>query len=57
MENPLAIELGDFTLNSATSPTDVLWFIGGLLLLTGLTAVTIWWQRRARPDPFADSAP
>jgi hypothetical protein len=54
MENPLAIELGNFTLNTATSPTDVLWFIGGLLLLTGLTAVTIRWQRRARPDPFAD---
>jgi hypothetical protein len=54
MENPLAIELGNFTLNTATSPTDVLWFIGGLLLLTGITAVTIRWQRRTHPDPFAD---
>lgn len=54
MEEILAVELGDFSLNSATSPEDVLWFIGGLLFLTGVTAVTLWWQRRARPDPFAD---
>ncbi len=55
MDELLAIELGDFSLNSATSQGDVLWFIGGLLLLTGLTAVTLWWQRRARPDPFSMS--
>ena len=47
-----AIELGDFSLSSVTSTTDILWFLAGLLLLTALTAVTLWWHRRARPDPF-----
>ena len=47
-----AIELGDFSLSSVTSTTDIMWFLAGLLLLTTLTAATLWWHRRARPDPF-----
>jgi hypothetical protein len=50
---PTAIDLGDFSISSATSLTDMLWFGGGLLMLMGLTAVTLWWQRRSQPDPFA----
>lgn len=48
---PSAIELGDFS-SSATSPTNIVWFMGGLLLLMALTAVTLWWQKRTQPDPF-----
>jgi hypothetical protein len=48
----LAIELGDFSLSSVTPLTDIIWFLAGLLLLVGLTAATLWWHRRARPDPF-----
>ena len=50
---PTAIDLGDFSIRSATSLSDMLWFGGGLLLLMGLTAVALWWQRRSQPDPFA----
>jgi hypothetical protein len=49
---PLVIELGDFTIRSATPLPDVLWFMGGLLLLTVLSTAVIWWNRRAQKDPF-----
>lgn len=49
---PSAIDLGDFSISSATSLNDMIWFMAGLLLLMGLTAVTLWWQRRSQPDPF-----
>jgi hypothetical protein len=48
----LAIELGDFSLGG-TSLADLLWFMAGVLALTGLTAAMIFWYRRAEPDPFA----
>ncbi|NJN55534.1 MAG: hypothetical protein HC804_12735 [Anaerolineae bacterium] len=48
----LVIELGDFTIRSATPLQDVLWFVGGLLLLTVLSTAVIWWNRRAQKDPF-----
>lgn len=49
---PLVIELGDFRLVSATPLTDVIWFVIGLILLAGTSAAALWWNRRARPDPF-----
>jgi hypothetical protein len=49
---PLVIELGDFTLRSVTPLVDVLWFIAGLLILAGSSAAILWWNRRARSDPF-----
>jgi len=49
---PLVIELGDFTLRSVTPLADVLWFIAGLLILAGSSAAILWWNRRARSDPF-----
>ncbi len=49
---PLAIELGDMTLSSATPISEILWFVAGLILLVLLTAAMLWWQRRSRPDPF-----
>lgn len=48
----LAIELGDFSLGAATLG-DVIWFLAGVLALTGLTAAIIRWNRRTQPDPFA----
>lgn len=48
-----SIELGDFRLNSATSLGDVVWFLGGILALAGLTTLMLRRQRRASPDPFA----
>ena len=50
---PLVIELGNFSLSSATPLRELLWFALGLLLLTGITAVVLWWQRRTQTDPFA----
>ncbi|MFQ5401168.1 MAG: hypothetical protein ACE5E7_16415 [Anaerolineae bacterium] len=50
---PLVIELGNFKLSSVTPLRDVIWFIVGLLLLAGTSAAVLWWNRRARPDPFA----
>lgn len=49
----LAIELGDFSIRSATALDDILWFLAGLVLLLAVTAVTLWWHRRSQPDPFA----
>jgi hypothetical protein len=49
----LVIELGDFRLRSATPWNEVGWYVGGLLLLTGLSLAVLWWNRRTRPDPFA----
>ncbi|GIK59101.1 MAG: hypothetical protein HND44_15735 [Chloroflexi bacterium] len=49
---PLVIELGDFTIRSATPLRDVLWFMVGLLLLTVLSTAVIWWNQRAQKDPF-----
>jgi|GEM_PF-2589924 hypothetical protein len=49
----LVIELGDFTLRSVTPLEEVAWFIGGLLILAGASAAILWWNRRARSDPFA----
>lgn len=49
---PAAIELGDMTINSATPLGEMLWFGFGLLLLAGLTALILWWQKKSRPDPF-----
>lgn len=50
---PLVIDLGDFSLSSVTPLGEVAWFIGGLLLLAGSSAAILWWNRRARTDPFA----
>jgi hypothetical protein len=49
---PLVLELGDFTLRSVTPLADVLWFIAGLLILAGSSAVILWRNRRTRSDPF-----
>jgi cytosine/uracil/thiamine/allantoin permease len=49
----LVIELGDFQLRSATPWSEVGWFVGGLLLLAGLSFLVLRWNRRAGPDPFA----
>jgi hypothetical protein len=49
---PLVIELGDFTVRSVTPLADVLWFTAGLLILAGSSAAILWWNRRARSDPF-----
>ncbi len=49
---PLVIELGDFTIRSVTPLRDVLWFAGGLLLLTVLSTAVLWWNRHAQKDPF-----
>lgn len=48
----LVIELGEFRLLSVTPLSEVVWFIIGLLLLSGSSAALLWWNRRARPDPF-----
>lgn len=48
-----AIELGDFRLNSATPLGELLWFVLGLFVLTGVTYAVIRWNDRSRPDPFA----
>ena len=45
----LAIELGDF---NVVSLTDVLWFIAGVIILTGFTAWIIRYNQPASPDPF-----
>ena len=45
----LAIELGDFT---AGSLSDLIWFIGGLLVLAGLTFLVIRYNQQVAPDPF-----
>ena len=47
------IELGDITIYSETPLAEVLWFIGGHLLLAAISLAVLWWNRRARPDPFA----
>jgi hypothetical protein len=49
---PAFIELGNFQLRSATPWGEVGWYVAGLLLLTGLSLVVLWWNRRAGPDPF-----
>jgi hypothetical protein len=49
---PLVIELGDFTIRSATPLAEVLWFIGGLLFLAVLSTAVLWWNRRTQKDPF-----
>jgi hypothetical protein len=49
---PLVIELGNFTLRSVTPLREVAWFVAGLLLLAGSSVAVLWWNRRARPDPF-----
>lgn len=51
--DPLVIELGDFTLRSVRPLEEVLWFALGLVLLAGTSAAVLWWNRRARTDPFA----
>jgi hypothetical protein len=48
----LTIELGGMSVISASSLSDILIFVVGLLFLTGLTAVLLRWNRRSRPDPF-----
>ncbi len=49
---PLAIELGDLSLTSATSITEIAWLLGSLVLLASLSLAILWWSRRSRPDPF-----
>jgi hypothetical protein len=49
---PFAIELGDFTLDSATPLTELGWLAAGLLILAFLTFLTLRWYRQTRPDPF-----
>ncbi len=48
----LVIELGEISISSATPLADLLWFIGGLLVLGTASAAILWWNRRSRPDPF-----
>lgn len=48
----LAIDLGDFRLNSVTTAGDIVWLAAGLLVLVGLTAFVIWHSQRSQPDPF-----
>ena len=48
---PLAIELGDFSLGNAAL-LDVIWFVVGVLLLTSITAFALRYNRRSVPDPF-----
>ena len=50
----LAIELGDININNASSNSEIIWFAAGLLTLIGVTTALIWWQRRSKPDPFAE---
>ncbi len=45
----VAIELGDF---NVAALTDVAWFLAGILILTGLTAMTIRYNHHSTPDPF-----
>ena len=49
---PLVIELGGIEISSAMPLADLLWFVAGLMLLTGSSAAVLWWSRRSRPDPF-----
>ena len=46
----LAIDLGDF--NTVNSFGDVLWFLVGVLMLTGITYAVIRFNQRTSPDPF-----
>ncbi len=48
----LAIELGDVGSRSVIPLADLIWFLAGLLLLGGSTAVVLWWNHRAYADPF-----
>ena len=50
MAQLLAIDLGDF--NTVNSFGDVLWFLIGLLMLTGITYAVIRINQRTSPDPF-----
>jgi len=50
---PLVIELGGFRIESVMPLNEVLWFIAGLLLLISMSTAVLWWNRHARPDPFA----
>ncbi|MBK6325023.1 MAG: hypothetical protein KBE23_01725 [Chloroflexi bacterium] len=49
---PLVIELGSFSMTSETPLNELLWFIAGVLLLAGSSTAVLWWNRRARRDPF-----
>ncbi len=46
----LAIDLGDF--DTVNSFGDVLWFLVGVLMLTGITYAVIRFNQRTSPDPF-----
>jgi len=48
----LTIELGGMSVISASTLSDILIFVAGLLFMTGLTAIFLRWNRRTRPDPF-----
>lgn len=48
----LTIELGGMSVISASTLSDILIFVAGLLFMTGLTAILLRWNRRTRPDPF-----
>lgn len=48
-----SIELGDFQLRSFSSLGELLWFVLGLFVLTGVTYAFLRWNNRSRPDPFA----
>lgn len=50
----LAIELGDFNINGTSSNDEIVWFAAGLLVLIVVTAALVRWQRRSKPDPFAE---
>ena len=49
---PLVVELGDFQLHNASTWGEFGWFVAGIVFLTGLSALVLWWNRRAQPDPF-----
>lgn len=46
---PTSIELGNF--GSATT-SGILWFLGGIVTMVGLTVGGLRWRRRLAPDPF-----
>lgn len=50
---PTSIELGNF--GSATT-SGILWFMGGIVTMVGLTVGGLRWRRRFAPDPFRDTS-
>ena len=51
---PSSIELGNF--GSATT-SGILWFLGGIVTMVGLTVGGLRWRQRFAPDPFRGTPP